>query len=960
MKGDFSRLTFENAHKKHYSTVYSQQGKVQLDADFNEQQAIHRHHLETSVEDITGQAGTPRPAPGFEITTDGTMLRIAKGCYYVDGILCENEERVRYTPDPSGVEPHQPDLLNPPALPTLLGASGRGVVYLDVWERHITAQQDDQIREKALNGTDTTTRGKTVWQVKVLPIAGSVTAEAIKDRLRKRQDLGIPEWTQLTIKNKGTMNARSDRTDNTGVDNTCLVAPQAGYQGLENQLYRIEIHRGGDRNNATYKFSRDNGIITAVVEQISRLVITVTDTGRDEILGFKAGDWVELVSDYNELSEPQIPGPLIKIDTVNPATREIVLKSAPPAVPQNELKQFHYLLRRWDMPSSLNMANGMSMQNNWAALENGIQVLFSSTGQFLSGDYWLIPARTVLGEIEWPPFTIPNTTPQAVQPQGVNHHYSPLALVTLSGGTLLVSDLRLMFPPLNHITAAEVFYDNSACQADLPAAKTVQNAIDTLCQRRGGRCQIHLAPGPGWETPLLALAGSDAEICFQAGVYETDRRVVVRNKGHLKITGVGQGTHIIAKSDEAALEFFQCRSVTIRDLYVESRKAGSPPKEPQVGQISGALTFRSCGSVTVEHVALKCASASDLCASCLTIINPSNRQPTGDPGDGSVRIFHCDLRVGFLQAGILLVNVTRARVSDNLIRAGKKHEDMVLEKLLKNLRYRSAVRELLINTVVLDPTAAPPAGSTAKTITLGTMSVRFETHPIITNGWTRLFNAIRPKGVQNSRDLRWFLENVIDRLLLHQGDYPGVKSDRTVEFEEFYRLLQQSMQSVGGQGIIVGGQTGKDIQIDKNTIVGMQVGIKTGVSHDYNLREPHDRLESVHIEGNDIEITLAPSARLRFGIFVGNCNRLLIENNTIRVTKLPVTQKMTLDGIRVWGLLGERMVIRQNSILDATTGIRINPTNSPAHVLWIVKENVMPGEKFNPPANVIHDDTNVT
>ena len=38
MKGDFTRFSFDPA--KHYSGVRMQQGRVQLDADWNEQQSI--------------------------------------------------------------------------------------------------------------------------------------------------------------------------------------------------------------------------------------------------------------------------------------------------------------------------------------------------------------------------------------------------------------------------------------------------------------------------------------------------------------------------------------------------------------------------------------------------------------------------------------------------------------------------------------------------------------------------------------------------------------------------------------------------------------------------------------------------------------------------------------------------------------------------------------------------------
>ena len=57
MKGDFSRLTFDRA--KHYSGVRMQQGRVQLDADWNEQMDILQHYLATEVTDFIGDSGVP-------------------------------------------------------------------------------------------------------------------------------------------------------------------------------------------------------------------------------------------------------------------------------------------------------------------------------------------------------------------------------------------------------------------------------------------------------------------------------------------------------------------------------------------------------------------------------------------------------------------------------------------------------------------------------------------------------------------------------------------------------------------------------------------------------------------------------------------------------------------------------------------------------------------------------------
>jgi hypothetical protein len=57
MKGDFSRDNFKP--KKNYSSVRLQQGRVLLDADWNEQVDIQRHRQQQALRDIIGYAGGP-------------------------------------------------------------------------------------------------------------------------------------------------------------------------------------------------------------------------------------------------------------------------------------------------------------------------------------------------------------------------------------------------------------------------------------------------------------------------------------------------------------------------------------------------------------------------------------------------------------------------------------------------------------------------------------------------------------------------------------------------------------------------------------------------------------------------------------------------------------------------------------------------------------------------------------
>jgi hypothetical protein len=426
MKGDFSRNTFSRS--KHYSAVLMQQGRVQVDADWNEQHRIHQYHEETAAKDVIGPSGAPLFDAGFEITVqEGRRLSIGRGRYYVDGLLCENENDVLYSA--------QPDFPNAPDIVTSLSRAQTtaGIVYLDVWRRHITAIDDPSIREAALGGPDTTTRVKTVWQVKVLPVRPPTTGTlACGDQAR--------EWDDLVRPSTGALSARSQPVEN--APTPCLIPPMAGYRRLENQLYRVEIHKTGTLGAATaptFKWSRDNGSVVTTVERINGREVTVHDLGRDQMLSFSSGQWVEVFDETQELAGQ--PGQLIQIDAVDPGLRVITLKTAPqPLDPARPPK-----LRRWDSSGELPVASPPAT-GGWIALQDGVEVKFEA-GTYATGDYWTIPARTATGNVDWP-FAAPQDS------FGIGHRYSRLAIVKLTGTALSVEDCRRFFAPLTAGTPA--------------------------------------------------------------------------------------------------------------------------------------------------------------------------------------------------------------------------------------------------------------------------------------------------------------------------------------------------------------------------------------------------------------------------------------------------------------------------------------------------------------------------
>ena len=423
MKGDITRSTFKT--DKHYNRVLMQQGRVQIDADWNEQQDIVKHRIETGTVDVIGRCGAPMHDAGFALIPDGNDLQITAGRYYVDGILCENEQVTAYT--------KQPDL--PKTDPI---AEGTYLAYLDVWSRHITALEDPEIREVALGGPDTATRSKTVWQVKLHPL--NVDEVALEPACSK----SFGSWDEAIAPGTGKLVARA-QPDLTSSD-PCIVTPGAGYRRLENQLYRVECHESGTLGTAKFKWSRDNGSIVTKWESQDGNNLTVSSIGRDAVLRFASGQWVELTDDTRELLGQA--GTLVQLSkvegsvlTIDPGSLTINLADFP----------VNPKIRRWDMEALLQPTNA-----DWVDLEDGVQVQLT-VGSYKTGDYWLIPARTATADVEWPKND--TNTPLSQLPNGIQHHYCRLALLVFDGEEWTCgTDCRDLFPPLTALTDCDLRY----------------------------------------------------------------------------------------------------------------------------------------------------------------------------------------------------------------------------------------------------------------------------------------------------------------------------------------------------------------------------------------------------------------------------------------------------------------------------------------------------------------------
>jgi hypothetical protein len=483
MKGDFSRYTFDPA--KHFSSVLMQQGRVTLDADYNEQSAILLHYMRTLARDLIGPYAAPVEHAGFELRRDKDGgFSISRGRMYVDGILVENDSECTYATQPDyQLEPEDP------VLKESKEKNGQFLwAYLDVWERHITALEDDSIRESALGGPDTCTRSKVVWQIKVLridPPEGNSDSQ-IETLEAKRQQLllnlenadatGTRQDIQTRIdqidarlaalRGKNELRCAGPLADLPALSNAklaarvnpahketnpCVTPPDSKYRGAENQLYRVEIHHGGKEGDATFKWARNNG---------SNVTAWLGTHGHDiqvaSTRGFAEGGWLEITDDNFDLAGK--PGVLVKIAKVGSGVLSVDPQTAQDTIAWSQQRP-NPRVRHWNQAQrgKIELRNGAIVfketpanADGWIDLEDGVQVRFKAGGEYRSGDYWLFPARVATGKLEWPTVTKNGEeVAKLLWPMGIKHHYAPLGFMNWEGQKWYFKSCRCDFEPLS-------------------------------------------------------------------------------------------------------------------------------------------------------------------------------------------------------------------------------------------------------------------------------------------------------------------------------------------------------------------------------------------------------------------------------------------------------------------------------------------------------------------------------
>ena len=631
MGGDYSKDSFDAL--RDFAGVFLQQGRPVLDSDWNEMMQVLERRIRAGTVDTIGRAVVPRETQnGFHIRNGASGPEIGPGRLYLHGMLVENHGNADFAAtgeagltspvfdrgtgtditDPLGVldemtstadsyvpyssQPHWP---TPEEVPV---SQGPVLAYLVVWQREVTPVKDPGLLDPALGGVDSATRWQTVWQVRFLAGIGmGADCTTPESALNGWEATIAPSVARLTT---GTADV-DDPAD------PCLVPPTDGYVGLENQFYRVEIHQVGEAGgqpDAWFKFSRENASVAAAIDSFGTPAdtITVRTLGRDDLLRFREGNWVEVTDDRREFNHNS--GQMLRIDRINEDTLEIELSGEidPDLIPTGNdgdtPRARHSRLIRWDQEG---MVQARNAAGNWVdywdldadnvgsppglipvptdgrevMLESGITVSFGTAegpGRWREMDAWRFWARTAGTQIE-----ILNTAP----PDVVQRHYTKLAIFPATGITPF--DCRTFWPP--DIPTATG--DGCACsvcvtpESHTSGQLTIQMGIDQVAEAGGGT------------------------VCLEHGRYQISTPIRMRNLFGVTLRGHGITSVIdYRNATEAAIVIDTGIDVQVESLsiLVDPESAAGTAATPADGIIA-----RNTATLALRRLAIVVAASGD-------------------------------------------------------------------------------------------------------------------------------------------------------------------------------------------------------------------------------------------------------------------------------------------------------------------------------------------------------------
>lgn len=488
MGSDRARVSYDP--RQHYRSVVMQQGRVTLEADFNEEVTIAGEELRKETLDIVGPSGTPDD--GYLITSLSTPtfdFSASAGTMYVGGLRVTTPAAVPsvsfsasktvshgvqkagsgaklkllkavnaavqylnqtdwldHSDDPDWVDPS----VNPPTTE---------FIYLFLREQEISAVEDSDLKDVALGGPDTAQRTRLIQHVvRLASPAACDTGLNAAGQVWQKQGLS---FNPATMRLESAASLQVSLSSSTTQPDACNPQAQGGFLGADNQLIRVQIS-GIDQasgnpkfvwgfDDASFLYRLDAPVAPAAnTPQLLHLQSRPVDATHQP----QAQQAVEVLRSAAELSNGEyvasLSGFVVTLNqNYNPDTQAIFFPTTTTNLPPvyfDSTQTPRVFLRVWEQEVIFTPGTAMGLGST------GLQVTLQAPGNvFHTGDYWLFAVRPSTPQQVYPEHYLNDFQP----PDGPRMWACPLATIDWTGKTPTVQDCRQSFSPLVDLVTVE-------------------------------------------------------------------------------------------------------------------------------------------------------------------------------------------------------------------------------------------------------------------------------------------------------------------------------------------------------------------------------------------------------------------------------------------------------------------------------------------------------------------------
>jgi len=563
MASDRARVSYDPSRK--WRGVIAQQGRVTVEADWNEAAMIGEERDRQVALDVIGPVGTPDR--GYAVTAarprgerSGSApgdLRIGPGTLYLGGERLDLTEQVRYVA--------QPDWLDHSTDPMWRAPRARRdedirheLVYLLAAEQEVSAVEDPALADVALGGPDTMQRRRILQHFVRCP-SESGTCEGSLDAFeRSLADHGLTfDPAEMTARSAARLKVSFPAAAGSS------QPASGGYLGAENQMIRVMVAGIDDAtgqpmivwgfDDASFLY-RVQTAVPGSGTTTGTTTVTLASAPVDSYHYPQRGQAVELLRDAVKLTDTDyIASSTGFVSTVTEAyqpTGKTLVIAGGPGEPGGYSGDYLVAERTPQLYLRVWQAMAQAQPGEPVPLgDTGVCVTLTSSDGFHVGDFWHFALRPAQ-----PTAVYPERYRHAPQPSdGPRTWACPLAVVTWGEDEdecLTASSCIPRFSGLAELTAR----DGGCCTLDIGPEQVDGGAsLQTVLDEHAGRGPITVCLQPGTYTlpaPLMLgpeLDGITLQACREGVVLQGPRNpwdafalglIMIRDAASVTIRGI--------------------------------------------------------------------------------------------------------------------------------------------------------------------------------------------------------------------------------------------------------------------------------------------------------------------------------------------------------------------------------------------------------------------------------------